>query len=153
MSEQDQKDVIAAGASEESAGAPPVPVDYNAGEINYFLQSLDFYRPLLKKLIASVPPTELVVLLAFLQAALESQADGLFRGAFEDVRAFFDKLYPVILANDLEMRQQDAAEKGEPYVEEEGILIVIPTPTQGVVARSPLEEEPRLITPGTRTIQ
>jgi hypothetical protein len=54
---------------------------------------------------------------------------------------------------DRELREQAAREKGEILPAEDGLTIVIPSPTPGINAISPLEEEPRVITPGSRLVQ
>lgn len=131
----------------------PVPVNYSAAESQFFLQVLDFYRPAIKSLLATIPPAELVVVLAFLQAAMETQAP-VFTEGFEDVRNFFQQVYPSILKHDEEQRRAAAEAEGQELPKENDSLnIVIPAPANNLQGKEPQAEEPRIIMPGSRLLQ
>lgn len=119
---------------------PPAPVEINCSsdEANYFVHIVDFYRPLLQEIVEKVPPLELLALLAFLQSALEVQMQEA-RGAFDEVREFFNQVYPALLHNHSKEHPEDFV--GQNFV------IVIPTPGPTPVV-SPFEEKPRIIMPG-----
>jgi len=118
----------------------PIPVSFSKEQANYLLHVVDFYRTVIEGVVNTVPPLELVFILAFLQAAIETQAPEGATEAFNEARAFFQQVYPTL------MRTVAEAE-GAP--EEGNLLIVVPKPSPASVAVSPAEENPRIIIPGS----
>lgn len=129
----------APGSPPGPSGGPPLQVVFSEDEANYLLHVIGFFGPLLKEFTNRFSPGDLVAVLGFLQAALETQVPGL-RGAFDDVREFFDNVYPLLL-------KADAKENGE-VTEPQSLMLVFPQPAPGTPAVSPLEEEPRIIIAG-----
>ena len=76
---------------------------------------------------------------------METQVPELAEG-FNSTRAFFDLTYPPFLAGHLHVHPED--DKGE-----DSVLIVVPSPTPGLPAVEPVDNSPRIITPGSKLIQ
>jgi hypothetical protein len=124
--------------------AGPVPSSVESNEAFYFLHVLDRYREIIQQVSSNIPPLELLVVLGFLQAALEVQLP-VAREAFEEVRGWFDLVYPGMLNH---FRNTSGEE-----IPENQLLIVTPSIKGSNVLVTPAGEESKLLTPGSRLIQ
>lgn len=122
----------------------PIEVVFTKEEVNYFVQAIDFFQPLIKSLFDNVTPTDLPIILAFIQSVLETQIPDL-GGAFDEVRALFNQLYPMVL-EDFKAKNPEEAEASKTNV-----IVLYSKPTQEVPAVS-LSDEPRIIIPGNGSI-
>lgn len=126
----------------EGPDKQPTEICFTKEEANFFLYVVDFYRTIIQDVTTQVPPLELVFILAFLQAAIESQAPHADQ-AFDETRAFFRQVYPAIMSS---------VPPGEVQPEEGQLLIVIPKPSPQSCAVTPMGDEPRIILPGTGSV-
>lgn len=125
----------------ELDGEPqPIQVFFSEEEANFFIQKVDFYQPVIKAMTQSCPPGDLVVLLAFLIAAIETQKPDT-GPAFDEIRVFFNAIYPNILAHD--------AEKNPQSVDEDGCRVVVPRATPGKRGIDAFSTEPKIILSGS----
>lgn len=119
-------------------------VTYSKNEANYFLHVVDFHRETIAEVLARISPLDLVVVCAFIQAAIETQIPAA-GPAFDEQRQFFDAIYPSILAGNEVLHPEDKVAEGN-------LIIVIPSPTPDTLGVCNTVEPPLLVAPGSRMV-
>lgn len=120
----------------------PTQINFSEAEANYLIQILSFYETVIRDVTNKIPPRELLVVLSYLLAVLETQMEHV-GDAVTEMRKFFNTIYPAMLANN---------ELQHPEDKDSAFILLVPTAAPGKISLAPFEEKPLIIQPGSTRV-